>query len=487
MKKYNKIMAAVLCVAMSIGLLTGCGQKPAEETKVQESTESEAEVTETTEAEATGQVEVSIGGWPLTNDQWIASWAKKKEKFETANPDVKIIEDGFAFDIKTFAAKAAAGELPDYFSFAYTAISEVIGAGYAADLKEGLDKYGYTEKYNQQVLDLVSGENGEIYAMPSTTYVLGLLFNADLMEQAGLMEEDGTPMQPKTWEEVAEFAVKIKEATGKPGFLLPTSGNTGGWMLSPIAWSYGVDFMEKDENGKWIATFDSEEMVKCVQFVKDLKWKYDVLPDNNLIDYSGMFETYATGGAGMMIAAGDFANDVVKYEPDLEMLGIMAMPAGPERHVTLLGGGVRAVGEGATAEQIDAIIRWHSQDYSPELTDDTKASIENKIQKDVEAGKLIGVKQMSPWNEKSDAYTYEVERRAELANANPNHIKLYNDFVTDCPAEIQAEEPVCAQELYSILDEVIQQVIMDENADCQAIVSDAAARFQSDYLDNVDY
>lgn len=45
--------------------------------------------------------------------------------------------------------------------------------------------------------------------------------------------------------------MKIREATGKPGIVFPTANNYGGWMFSCLAWSYGVDFMEKGEDGKW--------------------------------------------------------------------------------------------------------------------------------------------------------------------------------------------------------------------------------------------
>ena len=75
----------------------------------------------------------------------------------------------------------------------------------------------------------------------------------------------------------------------------------------------------------------------------------------------------------------------------------------------------------------------------------------------------------------------------EYANSNINHVKLYNDFVADCPADIQAEEPVCAQELYVTLDGCIQAVLTDENADCAAILEKANADFQSNYLDNLGY
>ena len=62
--------------------------------------------------------------------------------------------------------------------------------------------------------------------------------NVDLLNQAGYMQEDGTPVEPQTWEELAEMAVKVKEVTvGKMGFVFPTTGNAGGWRFTPIAWS----------------------------------------------------------------------------------------------------------------------------------------------------------------------------------------------------------------------------------------------------------
>ena len=36
--------------------------------------------------------------------------------------------------------------------------------------------------------------------------------------------------------------------------------------------------------------------------------------------------------------------------------------------------------------------------------------------------------------------------------------------------EIQAEEPVCAQELYGILDSCIQEVLTNKDADCAALL-----------------
>ena len=94
---------------------------------------------------------------------------------------------------------------------------------------------------------------------------------------------------------------------------------------------------------------------------------------------------------------------------------------------------------------------------------------------------------MSPWSEQAESLTYLNNLIDEKANSNPNHVKLYNEFVENCPAEIQAEEPVCAQELYGILDSCIQEVMTDENADCAAILEKANSDFQQNYLDNLDF
>jgi len=70
-------------------------------------------------------------------------------------------------------------------------------------------------------------------------------------------------------------------------------------------------------------------------------------------------------------------------------------------------------------------------------------------------------------------------------NANPNHVRLYNEFVANPTCEIQAEEPVCCQQLYGILAGCIQEVWTNQDADCAAIMEKANSDFQANYLDNM--
>ncbi len=464
MKALRRVLAVMLALVLAVGCFTGCGKQ--------------------SDKDEQGRTIISIGGCPEKDEKKLQSMAEKKERFETANTDLVVKEDNWNFDRQSFASKAAGGQLPNYFGAGFTEVPLIIGGEYAADVSESLKKYGMYDSYNKQILDVLS-RDGKLYMLPTSSYVLGLVFNAEMMEAAGLIEADGTPKQPKDWYELADFAVKIKEATGKPGFVFPTSGNNGGWMFMPIAWSFGVDFMEEDADGNWKATFDTPEAVAALQYIKDLKWKYDVLPSNTLIDGTEMYKTFATGGAAMMLGEAGFGRSTAKYDMPTNIQGIMAMPAGPKKHVTLLGGGGQCVSGNSTEDQIDGVIRWHKLEFDPDLPDTAKRVLDNKMQSNIDSGELIGAIGMSYWSSDTKFRQYEKSLIEKNINTNPNYVKLYNDFVENCPAEIQPEEPVCAQELYAVLDGCIQEVLINKDADCAALLKKAVEDFQADYLDNL--
>ena len=465
--KMLKFTAIFTIIAVSACMLAGCGSSTANK-------------------DDQGRTIISVGAWPSQEGTSLNNMEAKKEAFEAANPDVVVEGDSWSFDIQTFYAKAAGDQLPTVYNAFYTEAPQIISSGYSADLTDVLQRRGYEGKFNEQILDLIS-KDGRIYAFPYSAYILGLAFNTEMLEAAGLVNEDGTPQQPATWDEVAEFAVRIKEATGKPGFVFPTANNNGGWLFTCLAWSFGADFMEQDADGNWKATFNTPEAAAALQYIKDLKWEHDVLPSNTLIDNTEYYKQFATGNAGMLITAGDVPRKLVQYGMTPDQIGMMAMPAGPERHVTLLGGSIYCVNGEATEDQIDAAIRWLEMSYNYNATDEYKENTTKSIEEELEKNQLVGIKSMSPWSSDTESVSFLHGLIDEKANSNPNHVRLYNEFVADCPAEIQPEEPVCAQELYGILDGCIQEVLTNENADCAALLEKANSDFQSNYLDNLTY
>ena len=96
MKKnlFTKIAAVSLSAALSVTMLAGCGNKKSAATDEQ------------------GRTIISIGAWPVKEGKTLDDYNAQKDRFEQANPDVVIQPDNWTFDLKSFYAKAAGGQLP---------------------------------------------------------------------------------------------------------------------------------------------------------------------------------------------------------------------------------------------------------------------------------------------------------------------------------------------------------------------------------------
>lgn len=463
MKKTTKILAILMAAAVGMTCLTACGGGK--------------------ETEKGGKTKLTVGNWPNkdTAPERYEKYAKMEADFEARNPDVDIVEEGWSYDVKTFLPKAEGGTLPDIYSIYFTEASKVLDLGYAADVTDALKKYGIYDQMSDYVMQNAS-RNGKVYLIPSNMYSLGLMLNLDLFEQAGLMEEDGTPMAPKTFDELIDVAKTITEKTGKAGFIFPTTANSGGWNFTVLAWNFGVDFMEKVD-GKWKATFNTPECVEALQYLKDLKWKYGVLPENTLINNSELSKQLGTGQAAMMFGQpAQIKAPIVSYGLSKDSLGFAQMPAGKDKHVTLVGGAYRVMANNTDENQIDGAFRWLEYiGATPNLTEDAKESLRIDYEIQVQENLPVGVKDLSIWAEDSEIEQYRNQLIDEMCNININHVKLYNDKSTDI--EYRVEESVCAQDLYSVLDKCIQEVLTNENADCKEVLEKANNDFQKNYLD----
>ncbi len=465
MKKMLKVVALMLTLVLAVGMLAGCGS--------------------TSDKNDKGQTVISVGSWPSKEGLELDAMNARKDRFEADNPDVAIDPDNWTFDRRTFYAKAAGNQLPTVYYAGFTEMPEIISSDLSADISGVLKKRGYDGMMNPAVLQTITDEDGAIISFPMYAYALGLAFNADLLDQAGYLAEDGTPHQPETLDEMVEMAVKIKEKTGKAGLVLSSADNGAGWIFTALAWSFGVDFMEKDENGKWKATFNTPEAAAALQWYKDLKWKYDVLPSNTIVTTEDWNRIMGSDGAAMTINSGDWAKKVVKFGFDPKKLGMMVMPAGPKRHVVLLGGDVQCLRNDSTEDQIDAGVRWLETANSFKLTDEYKTTTEETVKTQLEMNQHVGVHNLSVWSAESESLQWYNNYLDENTNGNPNHVRLYNEFVANPTCDIQPEEPACCQQLYTLLTSCIQEVWTNEDADCAAIMEKANADFQRDYLDTM--
>ena len=96
-------ISLLLVFVLSLGALSGCGKKASDK-------------------DDEGRTVISVGSWPPKESEALTAMNERKDRFEKANPDVKIEPDNWAFERQTFYAKAAGGQ---YFSDTFRFVSAI--------------------------------------------------------------------------------------------------------------------------------------------------------------------------------------------------------------------------------------------------------------------------------------------------------------------------------------------------------------------------
>jgi multiple sugar transport system substrate-binding protein len=90
----------------------------------------------------------------------------------------------------------------------------------------GIDPGGWADSARESVT-----YNGEIYGVPFDIHALLTCYNLDLFEQAGMLNDDGTPMIPVGWEDWQAAGEQMYEATGA---VMAEATAGAAWSVSPF-------------------------------------------------------------------------------------------------------------------------------------------------------------------------------------------------------------------------------------------------------------
>lgn len=481
MKRYISLL---VCLCMIIAIAAGCGGNAgsSDSTAATSSLASQESTAQSTQLE-NKPITITLDTAPAENDKAANdSWNQTVKDFTAKYPNITVKSEFYSYSPETFLPKAESGQLGTMFSVYLTEPAKIIEAGYAADITDVVKKWGYDKLLNPALFN-VSVKDGKIYGLPTPAgYTLGLYMNMNLYKKAGLVDDKGLPKIPKTLDELAQNAKIIKEKTGKAGMYIASKDNVGGWHFTNLAWSFGCQF-ETKVDGKWKATFNSPEGVAALQYVKDLKWKYDVLLPNAMLGWEDWVKNFGTDQVGMVFAASDAVNlPVTSYKMSKDAIAIAAFPAGPKSQNTLMGGGVYMFNSKATPEEIDACLKFlEMRGYTPKSEPGALTAIENDQKNYKEKNQVAGIRNMRVWNSEERNKAAD-EIFAKYRNVNYD---LFKDYFDNNEKNVRSEEPYNTQDLYGMLDSVIQKVLTDKNADPKALLDKAAEEFQTKYLDKV--
>ena len=475
MKKMKRLLCLLLCFVMILSLTAGCGKKKTtgDATSTPPSQEPS---TSTPESE---KVVLKLGIWPeptLTDD--IALHEQYVKKFNELYPNVEVVPAHYKYATDTFVPMAEAGNLPTIFETWFTEPQKLIAGEFIADITDNLKARGWDQAMNPSIRDLLS-KDGRIYGIPRDGYALGIMMNVELFEEAGLVDGNGYPLYPKTWQELAETAKKIKDATGQAGFCLLAKDNAGGWHWSNIAWCFGATLTIDNGDGTFTANLNSPEAIAAMNFVKDLKWKYDVLTADPLNeDWGTGFTAIGTGTAAMYMAANDAVNQPTQVNGlPLEKLAMCAIPEGPGGQYSLFGGTPYVFAKNATYDEIEAALNYleimgKAPVASEAAIEGMRADAQNKV-----ANGVPVIPRFPCWINQ-DILDAENKIIEEFGNVDT---KMYESYfnATKMDGNLRREEPGLTQDMYAEITKVLQAVIIDPNADVEALLNQANANYQA--------
>jgi len=389
--------------------------------------------------------------------------------FEKAHPDVTVEAQEYTWTATTFTADLAGGTLPDVFTIPFTDGRGLIAGGQLADISEYVAELPYADQFNPNVAQAGEAEDGSMWAIPIAAYGQGLHYNRTLFEQAGLDPD----VPPTTWDEVREYAKKIADATGQAGYAQMTSSNTGGWILTTLTDAFGGRTENADATEP---TIDSPEVAEVLQYLHELRWDDNSMGANFLYDWASINQDFAAGRIGMYVSGGgNYGNLVTQNALNPDDYGLAVLPLQGSDPGLLGGGTLAAVSPKASEAEQKAAVDWIDFYYLAKITDEATASETAELAASLD--QPVGAPELPIFNqEQFEQYQSWI---APFVNVPVEQMAPYSESIFDQP--LIPEPRVATQDVYALLDTVVQAVLTDENADIAKLLADAQTQADALY------
>lgn len=267
------------------------------------------------------------------------------EEFERRNPNINIIvEYGREwYSDMVFISQVGANSGPDvFFNMNSSMVPTLARRGFIINLDEYVNKWERKNDF-REILWLPNMYAGHFYAVPDVwqNWVVGLIYRKDLLIKAGFVDENKEAVPPKSWEDMNKYGQKLyspKKQLYCLGFDACTG--TGGWNLQDYIWQAGGEIVKKTGN-KWEAVFASEAVLKALEYIRDLKYKYKALhPDIGLSTWGGLPNCFSRGEIVMYKAyQDDYFSFLSKGYLSSSEVGFAPLPKGPAGSIAQCCGG----------------------------------------------------------------------------------------------------------------------------------------------------
>jgi multiple sugar transport system substrate-binding protein len=283
---------------------------------------------------AQDQVQIQLAGWSA-NDQENAALQAQVDAFMAANPDVAV-EVILAPEYETFMQTGfASGDYPNVFYVDSFRLQDWASAGV---LEPWGDSITDPDDIYPSLRDVFTYEE-QLYCAPKDFSTLGLIYNVDMLEAAGVEV-------PTDWASLAAAA----EATATDEIAGLTTGVELPRVL-PFIYQNGGSIFGEDGS----IAFESDATVEAMQYVIDLYTSGAAKSPADLgAGWAG--EAFGQGLAAMTIEGNWIIQYMLDQFPDINW-GVAELPAGSAGNSTMVFTVCYGVAAAANNDQVEASIR----------------------------------------------------------------------------------------------------------------------------------
>lgn len=417
-----------------------------------------------------GRVVVKVSIDPGLEQGAVDAYNQRVAQFEKANPDIDLQPQEYTWEATTFTAQLAGGTLPDVFTVPFTDGRGLIERKQVADIGGLVAELPYAEDFNPNVAEAGMAADKTMWAVPIAAYGQALHYNRTLFTTAGLDPDD----PPSTWDEVRTAARQITQRTGQAGYAQMTSDNTGGWILTTLDYAYGGR-IEQIRGDKAESMLDTPQLRAVLTDIKDMRWTDNSMGANFLYDWGTINQDFAAGRIGMYVSGGgNYGQLLTQNAIKPADYGVTALPLTDDQDAGVLGGGTLAVVSAKADDAVKAAaVKWIDFYYMEKLTEQDAAVLDAKTLAESDAP--VGAPQLPVFDKAT--YDKTLEWTAEYVNVPLDQMTPYTDNMFDQP--LLTEPTRSTQEVYALLDPVVQTVLTDRDADIPALLATAEADAQA--------
>ena len=271
-------------------------------------------------------------------------------------------------------ATAISNQMPDIFWMHTNEILKYADYGKIADLTdlyEEEDPDFFKDNYSEVSLSKVQGSDGRYYGVPKDKDTVGLVYNREMFDAAGVSYPDET----WTWDDLCEASQKIYDATGKYGYMAYGDDQLGYWNF---VYQNGGYILEEDNIH---GGFDNQATIDAMRFYIDLQ-KNDWCPDQNYFAETSPGTAFFSEQGAMFLEGNWNILSEMKNYPNMEGKWDVAVlpkcpdPASGDGRATISNGLCYATSAtGKNLETVKDVLRFFGSEEGQRIQGESGAAI----------------------------------------------------------------------------------------------------------------